>query len=93
VQTPQRVRALALYEPTLLSLNEADGPAPDDADAIREAVSAAARAPDAGNADAAAGHFIDCWTRPGSRAATPEARRPAIAAPVRSVRRWAHALI
>lgn len=93
VENPGRVRALALYEPTLFALIEADGPAPNEADGIRDAVSAAARALEAGDADAAAGHFIDYWTGPGSWAATPEARRPAIAAAVRSVRRWAHALM
>jgi pimeloyl-ACP methyl ester carboxylesterase len=93
VQDPGRVRALVLYEPTLFSLIEADGPAPNEADGIRDAVTAAARALDAGDADAAAGHFIDYWTGRGGWAATPETRRPAIAASVRSVRRWAHALM
>jgi pimeloyl-ACP methyl ester carboxylesterase len=93
VENPRRVRALALYEPTLFSLIEADGPAPNEADGIRDAVSAAARALDAGDPDAAAGHFIDYWTGPGSWDATPEARRPPIAASIRSVRRWAHALM
>ena len=93
VENPGRVRALALYEPTLFSLIEADGPAPNEADGIRDAVTAAARALDAGDAAAAAGHFIDYWTGPGSWAATPQARRPAIAASIRSVRRWAHALM
>ena len=93
VDNPGRVRALALYEPTLFSLIEADGPAPNEADGIRAAVAAAAAALDAGDADAAAEHFSDYWTGPGSWATTPEARRPAIAASVRSVRRWAHALM
>lgn len=93
VENPGWVRALALYEPTLFSLIEADGPAPNEADGIRDAVTAAACALDAGDADAAAGHFIDYWIGPGSWAATPEARRPAIAASVHSVRRWAHALM
>jgi pimeloyl-ACP methyl ester carboxylesterase len=92
-QDPARVRALVLYEPTLFSLIEADGPAPNEADGIRNAVAAAARALDAGNADAAAGHFLDYWMGPGTWATTPEARRPAIAASVRAVRRWAHALM
>jgi len=30
VQNPGRLRALALYEPTLFSLIEADGPSPND---------------------------------------------------------------
>jgi pimeloyl-ACP methyl ester carboxylesterase len=87
------VRALALYEPTLFSLIEADGPAPNEADGIRDAVTAVAHALDAGDADAAAGHFVDYWTGPGSWAATPQPRRPVFAASVRSVRRWAHALM
>ena len=41
-----------------------------EADGIRDAVSAAARALDAGDANAAAGHFIDYWTEPGNWAAT-----------------------
>lgn len=93
VESPGRVRALALYEPTLFSLIEADSPAPNEADGIRAAVSAAGLALDAGDADAAAGRFIDYWTGPGSWAATPPTRRPAIAASVRSIRRWAYALM
>ena len=73
VQDPGRVRALVLYEPTLFSLIEADGLAPNEADGIRDAVTAAGLALDAGNADAAAGHFIDYWTGPGGWAAP---RRP-----------------
>ena len=93
VENPARVRALALYEPTLFSLIDADGPSPNEADGIGEAVAAAARALDAGDADAAAKHFIDYWTGPGSWAATPDTRRPAMAAAVGAVRRWAHALM
>ncbi len=93
VQRPERVRALVLYEPTLFALIDAEGPAPNDADGIRAAVAAATRALDAGDADAAAAHFIDYWTGPGSFAAMPQARRPAVAAAVRAVRRWAHALM
>lgn len=92
LEHPGRVRALALYEPTLFSLIEADGPPPNDADGIRHAVASAAVALDAGDADAAAGHFIDYWMGAGSWAHTPEARKPAIAASVVNVRRWAHAL-
>ena len=93
VQNPGRVRAMAVYEPTLFSLIEADSPAPNEADGIRDAVNAAGRALDNDDADAAARHFIDYWTGPGSWSATPEARRPAIADSIRNVRRWAHALM
>lgn len=89
---PGRVRAMALYEPTLFSLIDAQSPGPNEADGIRAAVAAAAAALDAGNSDAAARAFIDYWMGEGSWAHTPEGRRPAIAASVRNVRRWAHAL-
>jgi pimeloyl-ACP methyl ester carboxylesterase len=90
---PGRVFALALYEPTLFSLVEAQGPAPNDADGIRDAVARAGAALDAGDADAAARSFIDYWMDAGSWERTPEARKPAIAASVTNVRRWAHALM
>lgn len=90
---PSRIAALVLYEPTLFSLIEAQAPAPNEADGIRNAVADAAAALDRGDRDAAAGHFIDYWMGAGSWRATPEARKPAIAESVRKVRRWAHALM
>jgi pimeloyl-ACP methyl ester carboxylesterase len=39
---PERVRGLAVYEPTLFSVIEGEGPPPNDADGIRDAVAAAA---------------------------------------------------
>ena len=90
---PRRVAAMALYEPTLFSLIEAEKPSPNDADGIRNAVAASAAALDAGDEDAAAGHFIDYWMGGGAWARTPAERKPAIAASVKNVRRWAHALM
>ncbi len=89
---PGRVRALALYEPTLFSLVDALGPPPNGVDGIRNAVSAAAAALDAGDRDAAAGHFIDFWMGAGNWNKTPPQRRQPIADSVANVRRWAHAL-
>ena len=89
---PERVRGLALYEPTLFAVIEGEGPPPNDADGIRNAVAAAASALDAGDRNAAAEHFIDYWMGPGSWRNTPEKRQPAIAASVVNVRRWKHAL-
>src|SRR6187397_921154 len=63
---PSRVRALALYEPTLFSVIDGEGPPPNDADGIRNAVAASAAALDAGDLNAAARHFIDYWMGPGS---------------------------
>jgi pimeloyl-ACP methyl ester carboxylesterase len=89
---PGRVRALALYEPTLFALVEQQGPSPNDADGIRNVVAEASVALDAGDKDGAARAFIDYWMGDGSWAQTPEARRPAIADSVVNVRRWKHAL-
>lgn len=90
---PGRFRALALYEPTLFSLLDAESPPPNEADGIRNAVAASAAALDAGDADAAAGHFIDFWMGEGAWQRTPEARRGPIAESVRNVRGWAKALV
>lgn len=89
---PGRVRAMALYEPTLFALIDAQRAPPNDADGIRNAVAHASVALDAGNQDAAAERFIDYWMGTGSWQRTPEQRRPAIAASVANIRRWAHAL-
>lgn len=89
---PGRVGALALYEPTLFSLVDAQAPRPNGADGIRHAVAAAAAALDAGDRDAAARHFIDFWMGSGQWDATPAPRKPAIAEAVANVRRWSHAL-
>lgn len=93
MREPQRVHSLVLYEPTLFSLIDADGPAPNEADGIRDAVAAAAAALDAGDQSLAAKHFIDYWMGPGSWDATPAERQPAISASTVNVRRWAHALM
>jgi pimeloyl-ACP methyl ester carboxylesterase len=89
---PGRVRAMALYEPTLFALIDAEAPAPNEADGIRSTVTDAGAALDAGNRDAAAERFIDYWMGSGAWKQTPEQRKPLIAASVVNVRRWGHAL-
>jgi pimeloyl-ACP methyl ester carboxylesterase len=89
---PGRVRAMALYEPTLFALIDAEGPPPNEADGIRNAVADAGAALDAGNRDAAAERFIDYWMGTGSWQQTPENRKPPVASSVANIRRWAHAL-
>ena len=89
---PDRIKGLALYEPTLFSLLDGQSPPPNDADGIREAVAQSAAAVDAGDFDTAARHFIDYWMSPGAWDQTPEVRKAPIAASVKNVRRWAHAL-
>ena len=88
----ERIRSLILYEPTLFSLIEAESPIPNDADAIRQVVAASASALDSGDHFAAAEFFIDYWMGRGAWSATPADRKIAIAASMKNVRRWAHAL-
>jgi len=89
---PRRVRALALYEPTLFSLVDEVAPPPNEAEGIRRGVAAAAAALDAGDRDAAAEGFIDYWMGEGSWERTPDARKAPIASSVKNIRRWGHAL-
>ncbi|HMN83561.1 MAG TPA: alpha/beta hydrolase [Burkholderiaceae bacterium] len=87
-----RVTALALYEPTLFSLVEALGPSPNGVDGIRHTVDASLASLTRQDRDQAAAHFIDFWMGPGSWAATPPQRKPAIADAMINVGHWAHAL-
>jgi pimeloyl-ACP methyl ester carboxylesterase len=93
IANPSRVHAMALFEPTLFSVVDAKYPPPNGAEGIKRAVTAAIKALDEGDKDAAAKHFIDFWMGNGSWESTPAQRRPAIADSVVNVRRWAHALI
>jgi pimeloyl-ACP methyl ester carboxylesterase len=89
---PGRVRALALYEPTLFSLLDRASPPPNDSDGIRFAVAEAAAAVAAGEPDRAAACFIDFWSGDGTWARMPEARRVPIRASIVHVGAWGSAL-
>jgi pimeloyl-ACP methyl ester carboxylesterase len=90
---PGRVRALAVYEPTLFALLDAQAPPPNEADGIRAAVAGAQRGLDAGDADEAARCFIDFWMGDGAWAHTPEQRKDPIRASMANVSHWARALL
>lgn len=92
VSQPHRIRALALYEPTLFALLDAESPPPNDADGIRGAVAGAVAALDAANPAGAAECFIDFWMGKGTWAHMPEPRKGPIAASVTNVLGWARAL-
>jgi len=92
VSQPHRVRALALYEPTLFALLDAETPPPNDADGIRGAAAGAAAALDANNPTGAAECFIDYWMGKGAWNRTPEPQKGPIATSVTNVRGWAKAL-
>jgi pimeloyl-ACP methyl ester carboxylesterase len=89
---PRRVRALALYEPTLFAVVEQESPSPNDVDGIRNAVVASLAAQKAGDAAGGARHFIDFWMGAGSFDRMPERNREAIAAAVVDVEGWRDAL-
>jgi pimeloyl-ACP methyl ester carboxylesterase len=93
VSQPHRIRAMALYEPTLFALIDAQSAPPNDADGIRAAVVHSAAALDADDPDGAAECFIDFWMGDGAWAQMPEQRRAPIAASVVNVRGWARALM
>lgn len=90
---PSRIRALALYEPTLFAVLDAETPPPNEADDVRMVVSEAGRAVEAGDHDAAARRFIDYWMGAGSWEQMPEQRKAPIAASIANVGRWGHALL
>ena len=92
LSSPGRVGAMALYEPTLFALLNAEAPPPNEAEGIRNAVADAGIALDAGNREAAAERFIDYWMGKGSWKQIPDQRKAPIAASVTNVRRWSHAL-
>ncbi|MGA0024875.1 MAG: alpha/beta fold hydrolase [Burkholderiales bacterium] len=89
---PGRVRALALYEPTLFAVIDAESPPPNAADGIRDTARRAGAMLDAGKLEKAAGIFIDYWMHPGAWQQMPASRRPAIAASAANLPHWAHAL-
>jgi pimeloyl-ACP methyl ester carboxylesterase len=93
IAMPQRVRALAIYEPTLFSVLDAETPPPNEADGIREAVAGTVTALSARGPAAAAECFIDYWMGAGSWASMPETRREPIAASIVNVQGWFDALV
>jgi pimeloyl-ACP methyl ester carboxylesterase len=92
VMQPHRVRALALYEPTLFALVEQESPPPNDVDGIRNTVAAAVAALEAGDHAGAAKCFIDFWMGAGSFDRMPERNQDAIAAAVTNIQGWKDAL-
>jgi pimeloyl-ACP methyl ester carboxylesterase len=89
---PERVQALALYEPTLFALVDANHPPPNDAEGIRSTAAAARAALDVGNLDLAAECFIDFWAGSGTWKSIPSARKPAITSSIINIPQWARAL-
>jgi pimeloyl-ACP methyl ester carboxylesterase len=86
-----RLSSLVLYEPVLFSVLVAAAP---ESDATREILAVqddTIRLVDQGDLDASAVRFIDYWMGEGTWAATPENKRPGIAAAMRAVKPEWHA--
>lgn len=92
LRQPERVASLVLYEPTLFSVVDGQHPGPNPTDSIREVIDRALERLAEGDANEAAGIFIDYWMGAGAWAFTPEKRRASIAESVRNIERWGHAL-
>jgi pimeloyl-ACP methyl ester carboxylesterase len=84
----KRLRAMALYEPTLFSLVEQPG----EVDGIRGAVAAASAALAGGDMIGAARYFIDFWMGDGSFDRMPERVQAATAEQVKNIEGWKEAL-
>lgn len=88
VAQPQRIKAMALYEPTLFALVEQESPSPNDVDGIRNTVASSVAALERGDALAAARYFIDFWMGPGSFDRMPERNQAAIAEAGKNIQGW-----
>jgi pimeloyl-ACP methyl ester carboxylesterase len=93
VSRPHHIRALALYEPVLFSLLDAESPPPNEADGIRAAVAGAAAALDTGDPSGAAECFIDFWMGRGTWTRMPGSRKGPIAESIINIRQWSAALL
>jgi pimeloyl-ACP methyl ester carboxylesterase len=87
----ERLVSLVLYEPVLFSVLVANAPESAAAREILAVRDDTVRLVDAGELDASAQRFIDYWMGDGAWAATPESRRPTVAAAMRSVKPQWHA--
>ena len=92
VSQPKRIRALALYEPTLFAVLDAESPPPNEADGIRTAVAEAIGELNVANPARAAKYFIDFWMGNSAWDHMPESRQGPIVASINNLRSWAKAL-
>lgn len=86
-----RLISLVLYEPVLFSVLMADAPQGAAAREILAVRDDTIRLVDEGDLNASAQRFVDYWMGEGAWAATPEPRRPVLAAAMRAVKPEWHA--
>lgn len=90
---PDRVSCLVLYEPTLFSVLEEESPGQEAFLDIASVVEASGADVEVGDDYQASERFIDYWMGSGSWEAMPESRKGPVAASMRNVTGWAHALM
>lgn len=88
LERPELVHALALYEPTLFSLVNAESLPPNDVDGFRAAFARAAALFDAGDPAGAGRCFVDYWAGEGAWAQMPEPRQGQVAVSMSNLRGW-----
>lgn len=88
-----RLLSLTLYEPVLFSVLMADAPESAAAREILAVRDDTIRLVDEGNFYISAQRFVDYWMGDGTWAATPESRRPVLAAAMRAVKSEWYALL
>ena len=93
LEHPQQVQALALYEPTLFSLVDAESPPPNDLDGFRGALATTSVLSDSGDAAGAARCFVDYWSGAGAWDGMPEPRQGQVAATMSHIRHWGDACL
>jgi pimeloyl-ACP methyl ester carboxylesterase len=93
LEHPEKVHALALYEPTMFSLVDQESPSPNEVDGFRATFAETAALLDAGDAPAAGKCFVDYWSGPGAWEQMPEARQGQVAAAMANIRGWGHACL
>jgi len=92
VRRPERIRALALYEPVLFGLLDEESPPPNAADGIRAAVVDGVAALEKHDRVSAARRFIDYWMGAGAWDRVPQARRDPILDSITNIGHWGNAL-
>ena len=92
LERPERIGAMALYEPTLFALLKEEAPGHEAANGIASAAADAATLVERLDHNGAAERFINYWMGAGSWSRMPAARQAPIAASMINVRGWARAL-
>jgi len=93
LEHPERVRAIAVYEPTLFSLVDGESPSPNEVDGFRAAFERAAALVDAGDPGGAGRCFVDYWAGAGAWDAMPEPRQGQVALSIANIRGWGRACL